>query len=666
LPTDNPLRDKILRTFNKRHVGIVEFAESDEFCNKPLYPHQRVLLKIIHLEELEGWEEDILTDWIRGGWKNEVEISPKIRERMDFLRDTGYKHFKEIDLVGGRRSGKGYISAISAVKKIWETQQLGDPGAYYGIDSRKEIYFTTVAASLDQARQFQFADIKDTAASCDALTPFIPSILEESFTVKTESDERYIERLKKAGIRVEANFAKLRVRPLAAQAGTIRGSASLVIIFDEMAHMIGTDGKASAEDVYQAAIPATRTFGIDSMIFANSSPWTKEGQFYTNVENAMAVDENGDAKFPHVFAFRYPSWEMYRAYDKDPNRRFKRAIMVSPDWPDEFLLSKQDKAAQYEERLEEQKNPAVYRVEYRSQWQEALDAYLDPLLVERAFQPFYLDNPIEPSNGGRNIYLYYGHCDPSSTIAGFGAAMAHIERWPSEHFDGQMADHVVFDFVKRWDPADFKDHTINYMHVQKEILHFINLYRPDRFTFDQHQSTGLVQWLQQNVGTIGAATQVSVWHFTQAKNAEMWENFRTALYLDLVHVPPTQGLLNSHPKYAELELKSLITKNGRVDKQETGPIQTKDIADCIAMCTTQLIGEYVRNFNARSIGSLPLLSGSQGGYGIGKGMDIFNEPVITPNSSPHGALSSIYNRQQVSGAGARETTRNFNPMRRRR
>jgi len=32
------------RSLVRKKVGIVEFCESDEFCNMPLYPRQRVLL----------------------------------------------------------------------------------------------------------------------------------------------------------------------------------------------------------------------------------------------------------------------------------------------------------------------------------------------------------------------------------------------------------------------------------------------------------------------------------------------------------------------------------------------------------------------------------------------------------------------------------------------
>jgi hypothetical protein len=50
--------------FNRREVGITEFAESKEFCGRILYPRQRLLLKLFFLEDLTEEEERILDLWI--------------------------------------------------------------------------------------------------------------------------------------------------------------------------------------------------------------------------------------------------------------------------------------------------------------------------------------------------------------------------------------------------------------------------------------------------------------------------------------------------------------------------------------------------------------------------------------------------------------------------
>ena len=39
-------------SFDVEPVDIITFAESPKFCNRKLYPRQRLLLKLIFLEEL--------------------------------------------------------------------------------------------------------------------------------------------------------------------------------------------------------------------------------------------------------------------------------------------------------------------------------------------------------------------------------------------------------------------------------------------------------------------------------------------------------------------------------------------------------------------------------------------------------------------------------------
>ena len=77
------LLEGLERDLAQEKISVIEFAESDEYCGKDLYPRQRVLLKIMFLEELEGYEEDILDEWIAGGQRTgEIMISPNIREKM--------------------------------------------------------------------------------------------------------------------------------------------------------------------------------------------------------------------------------------------------------------------------------------------------------------------------------------------------------------------------------------------------------------------------------------------------------------------------------------------------------------------------------------------------------------------------------------------------------
>src|SRR5688572_24790374 len=117
MTTNFSVLDTFDSAFKDKNVSIVEFAESADYCDKPLYPRQRVLLKLIWLEEMDGYEEDVLSEWIRGD-DPDIKMCSKIRERRQRLIDEGYTHFREIMLVGGRRSSKGHITGISIAKKL--------------------------------------------------------------------------------------------------------------------------------------------------------------------------------------------------------------------------------------------------------------------------------------------------------------------------------------------------------------------------------------------------------------------------------------------------------------------------------------------------------------------------------------------------------------------
>lgn len=600
------LADQVLRTFDTKKVGIVEFAESDQYCNKPLYPRQRVFLKLMFLEELEGWEEDIVSDWLSP--HGETRISPMVRQQVEWLRENGYSNFPEVQLVGGRRSSKGYITSLAVGKKMHDTWKLGDPGRYYNIDPDKEIYFMCLATALQQAKAYQYADLVSAVTRCRALQPYIGKVQEETFTIKTSADEQYIAQMKTKGMKIGRDFAKLRGVPKSANADSIRGSATMVVVFDEAAFMTSSEGNSSSlEQCYYAAEPALAQFGKDGMIFLNSSPYTKIGFFYDRFVQSHEV-VNDMAKFPTLLSFQFPSWEFYRDYEKDPQRRFKNAIMVSPDLDPE-TLSPDDRDKSREAQLSEKANPDKFKVERRGQWAEVVDSYLNPENVDRAFVSEYKGHPIKMTTSGTYMHRYYAHCDPSSTTAGFGFAVGHMEEFTDD--DGQVVPHVVFDVVKRWNPKDFPGETIQYEVVIDEIVRWAEVFSFAELSFDQYYSNVLIQTMRSKLLAKRISTRVIEKTATASANFNKYEAFKTAINLDLVHIPTDCP----DSEYAKLEMKFLQVRNGRVDKQDIGPVQTKDISDCIAEVTATILGGTSAAVAGLKSG---LQFGSQGGYGIGR------------------------------------------------
>lgn len=674
------LLDQINKNLTSKRVGIIEWAESDEYCNKHLYPRQRLLLKLIYLEELTGKEEDLLDYWIKGARDGkEITISPKIRERIEYLRGRSFPHFREVVLVGGRRSSKGFLTGICLAKKMHDLMQLQNPGAYYRIDENKEIYFSCIASSLEQAKKYQYSDFINTVSTCEAMVDNIFKQQELEFSVMTEGDKARLTlelRKQRSGRKGQSrDSSKLRGVALAANAASIRGSATIALAFDEMAHMQQEGESAqTAEQVYEAAVPALSQFGKDALIFLNSSPYTKIGKFYNRYEDAMKV-EDGEIIAPTMFTLQYPSWALYEGYQYDeytpwhPQKHISTGGVASPDWdPDEKmadgsdLWSEKDKDSILEHQDKERQDPDNFKVEYRSQWAEIIDAFLRPEMVDRA----YAGRPARDGSRTRMktnwdnssyVYKYRAHLDPSSTTAGFGFAMGHIEELEEVNSKtGELINrsHVMFDIVQRWEPDKFAGGAVDWEVVLKEVTRYIVIFRPYEVTFDQFQSQAPIQWLnkwlrEQNMQDVRVYEKPA----TAQYNWNRAEVFRTALYQDLVHIPSD----TAHAQWSNLELKNLQQVNSagrypRVDKQDIGPVRTKDMADCLMEVTDALIGNLVASQIRASLGMMAPELGAPGGYRIGgeagkalaslysgnKGMNTFKE--MRPSKTVGGGTRS--------------------------
>lgn len=628
--TDLDLFSQLEASFDVDPIGIIEFAESPKFCNKTLYPRQRLLLKLFFLQDLTEAEDKILDYWIAGGRDGtEIEISPFIREKIAWLKENGYTHFREVVLVGGRRCSKGYLTGISMAKLINDLLRLQNPNKHYGIDADKDIIFSVIAAAQDQAKDQQYADLATTVNGCGSMQESIHKMQELEFSVMTEEDKRKKARWKQAGRRVERDVATVRGKALPANARTIRGSATMAYCFDEFAHFQQGENDQSDTEVYAAAIPSLAQFGADALIFCNSSPYSKVGKFFERYEEGMKVNEEEDGPAdPTVLSVRFPSWALFEGWWEDPEyvanpEAPKKCITVSPDWDPEkknedgsYFYTKADRLEILNERRLELADPIKYRVERRGHFAEVVDAYLDPTMVDRMFsgRPIWVPDTdsldYRPFNSNWEDatyqYVYRGHLDPSSTTAGFGFALGHTEVFD---LNGQMENHVVFDILKRWNPKDFKDNVIDWDPILEEVLLYCSFFRPRSLTFDQHQNQWPMQWLSKQLKARGIGeTRVFQKTADIQRNWNRAEVFRTSLYQGLVHAPHDTADCD----YASLELKYLqeiqTARVPRVEKQDVGPVQTKDVADCVMEVTEALIGSQ---FDQRDeLANLPMAIGA--------------------------------------------------------
>lgn len=171
------------------------------------------------------------------------------------------------------------------------------------------------------------------------------------------------------------------------------------------------------------------------------------------------------------------------------------------------------------------------------------------------------------------------------------------------------------------------------------LTELINNFRPTEFTFDQYESAQTIQILQDNLRKMNLSDTNVYSIFASAKvNEVRAKNFRTAINLGRVHAPhPSTFNPGARVNSIELvrnELKFLQEKNGRVDRQTVGPVQTKDIADCMMTVVNTLIGDSITNMYGNLGGVLPALGGQRGG-----------------NTSNFPELESMYRSSRRHGGG---------------
>jgi hypothetical protein len=429
---------------------------------------------------------------------------------------------------------------------------------------------------------------------------------------------------------------------------------------DEVAHMLPGESKSSPNKIYEAANPSLGQFGVDGLAFLNSSPYTKIGLFYekyvegllpfdptgsvdepvTLLEDGIDLNRNGE---PRLLVFQFPSWALYEGYQKSKNRvSLKSVKMGSPDWDldeqdengDPFW-TETDKQHSRKARAEEQANPEGFKVEYRGKFAEVMDAYMEPRRIDEMFGglpsewvydengenpdvPRLLLQPFSTNTGkdATNVFRYKFHLDPSSTTAGFGFAIAHTEKIAD--WKGIEDDHVVFDLIKRWQPQKFPGGVIRWPTILAEVIKYAELFFPFEITLDQFQSIDPMQQLTEKLNERNIATQVRIINATAELNWKRWEILKTSIYAKLVHAPnDTEDARWCAQELKFLQIQGGTSKYPRVDRQEIGPCQTKDEADCVAECVNALIGNQISNRTRERLSTSSIYGGAEGGYGIG-------------------------------------------------
>ena len=631
----------------------ITFVLGSQWLNRPnLYPRQATLLKIIFLRDdlFTDYDREVIAEWIEDfdTETNPNGISPDIYERIAWLKARGYKWFREVLLAIGRRGGKGYISALAYAYVLWNYMAKGDPQEHYGIAEGKQLVCLIFAGKKEQAVKNLWGDLNSVITSAPCFTKYISRPQAESISIFAPHDLIRLHQQAIRGIAPRIDQASFALQPKESTTLAGRGPASFALGFDEMAHVVKSVAKNDAGEVYEAATPSLDQFGKDGFMVAPSSTWAKTGKFYELAMQALEREEDAPV-YPEKILVQLPSWGPYEDWERAHFIEvFPRGYVgdlgeYADREPIKFKLLR-GAIQVYDEQMAkiERANPDTFAVERRSKWQAALDAYLDAKKVTAIFKPWeerpaqYGPPFIERQSQGLLVTSYKAHGDPANVNCRFGFALAHEEiiYEPDERGRPEPVAHAVFDLIHHWDPADFPNNTIDYDEVTDWIWDNVVLkFHPEELTFDQYNSPATVQKLQKKVRNAHLPKHVSIFEVpaTAPLNWSRFETFKAAINMGLVHAP-------EYPE-VEAELTFLTKPEGvnRVDHQTTGPVQTKDIADCMVECVHQLLGEQMNNFLAKDLRNLRPSGGIIGGIDP---MARMTQDMMTPSEALSGFARS--------------------------
>lgn len=469
---------------------IIEFALSRDYLGVCLFPRQATLLKLMFfaVQLLTDYDHRVLAEWTGGfsrsvnddgrvGFGGQYGIVPDVLDRIEVCRADGRAWFREVIMVAGRRGSKGFLGAVAASYVLWRVMATMNPQEHYGIPPGKQLHVMVFAGQQYQAQVNQWRDLAEIIKSSACFVPYVAQESRDTLWLYSPAQ------VAAGGVPPKDAAFIISAREATGLAG--RGPASLVQLYDEMAHMEAGGSNRPADEIYSSASPGTAQFRTDSLLYQASSPWQQTGKFYSQYLRALATDPiTGDAEDPDMLVAQLPSAELYR----DWQRTADPTLLAWPDGPPFTpLLGPIFDAA--DEARHRRADPHGYDVEFGAQWAATLAAYLPREDVDRVFAP-YQGRGLQMRSLGTSEFSYLAHADPSVTGANFALVVAHAERDP----EGER--HVIVDLIKVWRPQDFPGHRINYEVVTDSLKALLTQFRISSLTFDQFNSAGLLDRLK--------------------------------------------------------------------------------------------------------------------------------------------------------------------------
>ena len=503
-------------------VDIITFIEAPWGLGLKLFPVQRIILKAhygmalddnqlgipldtritrAHPQWNDSWAEHLDDE---GYYKWRIVVTDFRRENIEYMTEAGYLRFlydegrcnirevvpgqqrREMVLSVGRRSGKTLITSCVVAYETYRLLLKGNPQKVYGSSQSNVIQLISVATDRDQAGLL-YREASGHFTKCDFFKPYAANATQSFATFQTPFD---IERYGSYADNQKARYS-INVTFRSCVAKGLRGGANLLVALDEVAHF-GEKGQASADEVYQAVEPSTRTFSPkdpknptrpigenEGRIILISSPLGKQGLFYKQYRLGFGNNKAAD----NLICIQAPTWEVnptvpaetfVASYLKDPNVFFTEFGAEFSDRTKGWITDKADLVA-------------------------CIDPDLRPKHSAPARMPHFMG--LDVALVGDYTSVAIGHNDANGNVV-----LDYIDRIKAGEGDYEHLDRLEFDDVADW------------------VYDLSRKFYISEGMFDQWSGIPMEQALKKR----GLSTMKSV-HHTRNLSSQMFQNFKNLM-----------------------------------------------------------------------------------------------------------------------------------------
>lgn len=500
-------------------LNIIEYAEQK--IGIDLWPRQKIILKVFYNLPLNE-EEKKEIQWLK---ENKGLIIP---ENYRFI------NFKELVLVVGRRGSKSVLVSLIATYEIYKLLNLENPQRYYGLILGTPIYILHCASETDQAKVVQDYIKSYIKADKEFFDKYLEHESEKEIRFKTVFDKN-----------TEVEKGSIRIFSLTSNSSSIPGRTALMVILDEEARFMDTQGRLSGHSVYQALTPSIKNFGSYGKICNMSSPLTNGGLFYDLYEKSQVVES--------MIAFQYATWDL------NPN-------ITRESLQDEF-----------------DKNPDFADMEYGANFGEVLD---------RAFDWDKIANCIVKNKSisyrGERGKQYIITCDAGLRNDRYGIAWGH-----ADIINGNK--YIFVDGLKYYEAKVSKDTS------GKKIVEDVDIETADNFVIDLVKKLERVGGIFYDQWNSPASIQKMKKIGLNASETTFTNKYKEKLYNDTKNVlgqgrlkvyekdpQNAAGLFIEEIKHVEREIKGDTI---RIRAPLVGPVTSDDLYDCVSNLISILLSE---------------------------------------------------------------------------